>query len=302
MATDIPFTALTGEARQQFERDGFLIVRQAIDAPVIEKLVEIGDRLIYSDRQMDREVQPGFGRQGDDTWHSFRNCFSIDPIFRLVLTCPATFPLVVQLLSPNLHVVSSQLIYRHSGPRDAPRIYRTPERPGWHRDLYGPVDDLGHGNLSRYAIKVSFALTDTLDVATGGTIFAPGSHRYRGPLEIPSGEIDPPNIVRPHLRRGDALLFENRVYHAGEWNYSGSVRKFFIVQYGFRWIAPVDYRSHPPAALEGCHPIELQLLDAIEDRDEDGRLQQGKGAEPIRQWCRANGYIHEAGKLDGHRS
>ena len=290
----IPFCPLTDEEHSTFDRNGFLVLRGVLPELELTRVLEAAESLLASCRTQDREVQPGYGRIGDATWRAYRNCFSIAPQFRPLLTLPRILSAIVQLLSCNIHVISSQCVFRDSAPRESPRIYRTPMRPGWHRDLYGPGDDLGHAQLPRLAIKVLFALNDATEPSMGGTLFAPGSHLWRRAIQIPAGELDPPGPIEcPRLAAGDAVLFENRLYHAGEWNYSGKTRKFFVVQYAYRWIAPVDYRVHSAEMLIGCNPIEMQLLDAIEDRDKMGQILQGKGAQPLRHWTRSD--VNRAG-------
>jgi ectoine hydroxylase-related dioxygenase (phytanoyl-CoA dioxygenase family) len=198
---------------------------------------------------------------------------------------PLVLPLIVQLLGPNIHLLSSQLIYLDSLPPDAARTIRTPERTGWHRDLFGSASDLGHDQVPLLAVKCGYYLTDVSQPDAGMTLFAPGSHLLKDRLDIPVGDIDPVGAVQLALRPGDVVLFENRTWHAGGINSSGRMRKCVMIQYGYRWLKPVDYVAQDPELLRTCTDIESQLLGGTEDRDEAGRITVGSGAAPLRAWC-----------------
>lgn len=46
--------------------------------------------------------------------------------------------------------------------------------------------------------------------------------------------------LTPDLGPGDVVLFENRTYHAGGVNRTARARLAVFLQYGFRWLNPVD--------------------------------------------------------------
>jgi ectoine hydroxylase-related dioxygenase (phytanoyl-CoA dioxygenase family) len=64
--------------------------------------------------------------------------------------------------------------------------------------------------------------------------------------------------------RHDALLFENRTWHAGGLNVSGELRIAVIYQYGYRWLAQVD---DPVDVWPEATAIERQLLGAPDRAD-----------------------------------
>ena len=125
-------------------------------------------------------------------------------LFSLVTHSP-TVPLVVQLLSPNIHLHSLALIYKRPVSPEG-----TPFRRGWHRDIRIPKD-LGHRDLPRVGIKVCYCLTDFHQPNSGMTLFARKSHLSCEPLTVPKGEIDPKDweVCDLTLNAGDAVLFEN---------------------------------------------------------------------------------------------
>jgi len=212
-STDRPapaWTTLADEQAAAFDRDGYLVVRQAIPYDMIDQLVTAGDQLIASDRRRDR--QTGNGGRSD----GFRNLLAVEPAFLPLLTWPATFPLVVQLMGPNLQLHTSHQIWRQPDPPGSPEAIRSPD---WHRDIANVTRDLDHDRMPRVEIKVAFFLSDCSQSGCGQTLVAAGSHRWREPWRREPGVVDPPGAVEPLLRAGDALLFENRTWHAGGGQY-----------------------------------------------------------------------------------
>ena len=280
------FTPLTEDQRRQFGEDGFLIVRGALDSPTVERLIEAGDRLVASERSINRQ------QAEDGQFDGFRDVIAMDDAFLPLLDHSSTVPLIVQLFGPRIHLVTSHLIYRHPDPPGTPRSRRL---PGWHRDIANTPEDLGHAHIPRMEVKCAYYLTDLTAPASGSTLFASGSQRLKVPLEINPDSGDPENAVEPSLQPGDAVLFENRTWHAGGVNLSGRIRKAVMFGYAFRWLKPYDYTTQPRDLVARVDRIGRQFLGATDDPD--GRYIPGGGAEPLIEWCSRHKvkYVAEAG-------
>ncbi|WP_424892249.1 phytanoyl-CoA dioxygenase family protein [Streptomyces sp. XH2] len=255
-----------------FNRNGFAIIRDAISDDLRQQLLRTAQRLLASDITAGRD-------RGGDGKDGFRGCLALDHGFLPLLANPATLPTVVELLSFNIHLLSAHLIALPSGP---PKTIRTPDRPGWHRDMYGVTADLGPANTPRMAIKVAHYLTP-ITPDCGMTMFLPASHLLTQSPAITDGAIDPAGAITPAIRGTDAILFENRTWHASGINLSGAPRIAVMMQYGYRWLHPVD---DPYTELRGdrsLSDVQRQLL-GDRDRNPDGSLAKGKGAEPLRTW------------------
>ncbi|MGW5688898.1 phytanoyl-CoA dioxygenase family protein [Nonomuraea sp. NPDC003754] len=270
-----PAAAPAPELIDTFNSDGYAVIRHAYDPPLRAELLAAACRLLTSDTTRGRD-------RGGDGKDGFRGCIALDDTFLPLLANPATLPALITLLSPNIHLLSAHLIALPSGP---PRTIRTPDRPGWHRDMYGVTDDLGWGDTPRMAIKVAHYLTD-ITADCGLTMFLPASHLLEGPPTIASGAIDPPGTITPDLGPCDVVLFENRTWHAGGINTSGRPRIALMLQYGYRWLHPVDDPAPHLLQRPGLDPITRQLLGAP-DRNPDGSIAKGAGATPLRQWWAA---------------
>jgi ectoine hydroxylase-related dioxygenase (phytanoyl-CoA dioxygenase family) len=275
------FTPLTPEQRRQFDDDGYLIVRKALDADTVARLIEAGDRLIDSDETLNRQTNSA-------NYDSFRNCISMDDAFLDLLMQETTVPLIVQLFGPNIHLVTSHLIYKLPNPKDTPRNFR---QPGWHRDVADTTHDLGHACTPRMEMKCAYYLTDTSEPCSAVTMFAPGSNHLKEKLPIPEGAKDPEGAVEPSLQPGDAVFFENRTYHAGAANLLGRTTKAVMMGYGFNWMLPMDYRTQSDELLDKVDDIGKQLLGGLKDKD--GRFIPGTITKPLKDWCKTNNVVYQ---------
>jgi hypothetical protein len=253
------FTRLTAEQRQAFDEDGFLVVPNALSGDTVGQLIEAADRLSegFSKKPQlfDRpeynhlDLRPGLLRE--------------EALMALV-TNASTVPLIVQLLSPNIHLHSTALICKRPERSDAPAFRR-----GWHRDIRMPKD-LGHQGLPRVGIKICYCLSDFQEPESGMTLMARGSHLKTTPLAIPKEQVDPVEVEVCDLRlnSGDALLFENRIFHTAAPNRSNRVSKVLMYGYAYRWMKPEVYLENPDKRyLEKASPIARQLLGGYRDVD-----------------------------------
>src|SRR2546423_7590901 len=262
-----PQAAVPSEAQlEDFARDGFLVVRDAIPGELLERLIEAGDRLMATPALLGREDHEEFGIRGQREPVLFEEAF-VD-----VLALPLILPLLVRILGANIYLVGSELIYT-----DCSQPIRTPERTLWHRDRMVALADLGGAHLPRLSVKAAYYLTDARSADAGMTLFARGSHRLEGPLPIPPGEIDPPEAVRPDVRPGDAVLFEHRTWHCQGFNGSGRVRKAVFMEYGYRWLRRRTREElFPEDLMDGRDPISRQLLGDL-------------GPHPVATYARGGG-------------
>ena len=253
------FVPLTTEQRQSFDEDGFLVVRDVLNKQAVEQLIEAGDRragvFLTKPELLDKEeynhldLRPGLLKE--------------KAFFSLLAHSP-TVPLVVQLLSPNIHLHSLALIYKRPVSPEG-----TPFRRGWHRDIRIPKD-LGHRDLPRVGIKICYCLSDFHKPNSGMTLFARRSHLSSEALKIRKGKIDPEDVevCDLTLNAGDAVLFENRIFHTAAPNRSDRVSRVLMYGYAYRWLKPEVYLEIPDETLlQKADPITRQLLGGYRDVD-----------------------------------
>jgi len=271
------FVALTSEQRNAFADDGFLVVSNALDPQTVAQLVEETDRLTEAFLR-----KPEIAGKPEYNHLDLRRGLLNEKALRALVSNSTTVPLVVQLLSPNIHLHSTTVIYKRPESPDDP-----PFRRGWHRDIRIPKD-LGHEQLPLVGIKVCYCLTDFQQPNCGMTLMARGSHRLPGPLNIPKGGVDPVDVdvCDLQLNAGDAFFFENRIYHTAAPNRSDRVSKVVIYGYAYRWMKPEVYLENPDEQqLLTTDPITRQLLGGYRDVDTP--------AWAIERWARRHGLTRD---------
>jgi ectoine hydroxylase-related dioxygenase (phytanoyl-CoA dioxygenase family) len=253
------FVPLTSDQRRAFAEDGFLVVPNALDREMIERLLSVSDRLAGPFlRKPVVEGKPEYNHLD-----LRRGLLNEKALFDLV-THSATVPLVVQLLGPNIHLHSTTIIYKRPETLDAPVFRR-----GWHRDIR-MARDLGHAGLPLAGLKICYCLTDFQEPNSGMTLMARGSHLHEQPLQIPKGAVDPVDaeVCDLQLKAGDALFFEHRIFHTAAPNRTDRTSKVIIYGYAYRWMRPEVYLESPDEQqLLKADPITRQLLGGYRDVD-----------------------------------
>ncbi len=239
---------LTDKQRAAFESDGFLVVPNALPPEMVAKLTDAVDRLYAAGV----EAQ---GLSKTNHWQT-RNCITLDDTFLELLDWPATVPLVVDLLNWNIQLITSHLIVRAPSPPDADAGWKA---EGWHRDGGTSPQEMQEPH-PRLFIKIAYWLTDVSEPGRGNIRFIPGSNRLIGRPAQAEDAPDPYGAIEICAKPGDAVLFENRTWHAVGPNLSNITRKSLFFGYGYRWLRPMDYVAMPQELLERCSPIDRQLL------------------------------------------
>ena len=237
------FIRLDDEQREFFDRNGYMVVPNALDSDMLERVTEACDRIVEK-----RYKDVGSGRA------SLSNVLPEDDIFLSLLTWESTMPLVVQLLSYDIRLAKSHVIYNSPDPPEAK------PSTNWHRDFMESPFDLGPHRYPRLLIKIAYQLTDT-STLSGNTILLSGTNNYTRRLDIPEGRNDPAGAVELELRAGDAFFFESRTFHRIGLNRTDVARKCLMMGYAYAWISPLDYDVQPDWLLEKVtDPIARQLI------------------------------------------
>jgi len=272
------FVLLTTEQRQSFAEDGYLVVPNALDDETVQHLLAEADKLAAPFLN-----KPEIAGKPEYNHLDLRRGLLKEKRLLGLVANSTTVPLVVQLLSPNIHLHSTTIIYKRPETADAP-----PFRRGWHRDIRIPKD-LGHDGLPLVGIKVCYCLTDFHAPNSGMTLMARATHLRTEPLKIPKGEVDPLGIEVKDLQlnAGDALFFENRIFHTAAPNRSNRTSKVVIYGYSYRWMKPEVYLENPgEQQLLNVDPITRQLLGGYRDVDTPPWA--------LERWARRHGIVRES--------
>lgn len=276
------FTQINNDEKLFFEKNGYLIVRNLLSQNQIAKLIEAGDRIFSTHNAPKRQQKAG------GLWDSYRNCLSLDDEFIPLLTHPKIISYIVQLLGPNIQLLTSHLIYRFPDPPETSGNYRP---FGWHRDIALLPEDLGHAAIPKLMVKAAFYLTGLTEKNSGATLFLPESNLLKTELTIPDGYADPEGAVEPFLNAGDCLLFENRTWHAVGANLHGSTRKSVMMGYGYRWLKPVDYVSQSSELVSKLDEFGKFLVG--EKPSGSTKFRIGDRANPIKEWAEKNDFYYK---------
>ena len=271
------FVRLEPEQRKSFDDNGYLVVRNALDKDAVARVIEAGDRLAGS--FLTKGELPG---RPEYNLLDLRPGLLAEQAFFDLISHSTTVPLVVQLLSPNIHVHSTSLIYKRPAPQSPPFRF------GWHRDIRIPRD-LGHEALPRVGIKICYCLTDFHQPRSGMTLLVKGTNTRTEPLYLVKGEIDPRDmeLCDLQLNAGDAFLFENRIFHTGAPNLSDRCSKVVMFGYSYRWMKTEIYLETPdPKQLQKADPVTRQLLGGYRDIDTPPWA--------LQRWARRHGVLPEA--------
>jgi ectoine hydroxylase-related dioxygenase (phytanoyl-CoA dioxygenase family) len=160
----------------------------------------------------------------------------------------------------------------------------------WHRDLGTSALEMTEPH-PRLSVKVAYWLTDLNAPGQGAMQVVPGSHRLTGPLPINPQAGHPFGAMEIHAAAGDALLFEQRLWHAAAPNITTSPRICLFYAYGFRWLRPTDYRDVPDALMQQLPPTRQQLLGAVQSQQLGYYLPTAADL-PLRDWLKG----HEHGR------
>jgi ectoine hydroxylase-related dioxygenase (phytanoyl-CoA dioxygenase family) len=272
---------ITDEQRADFDRDGYLIIRDAIAPGLVERLIEAQDR-VYAQQQALGLLSPG-----DRSMH-LMGFLHRDKVFLELLELPAVFPLVWGILGWNIHAYHHHIDLHPGIPRDVRKTWR------WHQDG-------GRQNLEieteptrpLLSIRTAFYLSDLSEPGRGNFMCIPGSHktsRLHRPEDLTTDFEQPEGAIEVCASKGDVMLFDRRLYHARSDNYSRITRRCLFIGWTYRWIAP-----HEPRILTPGHPwwneltpIQQQLLGA----GKDPLSYWGIGdTHPLREYLRERGLL-----------
>jgi ectoine hydroxylase-related dioxygenase (phytanoyl-CoA dioxygenase family) len=219
-----------------FERDGFVIVEDALDADAVERVTAAVDR-VWAQERPDRSALHLLGFLGRD------------PAFVELTDHPRTFPLVHALLGWNIYVYHCHL--------DVHPPLHEPPRWRWHQDGGRQNVEL-ESPRPRLSVKVAYFLTDVDGPEQGALRVVRGSH-LRDTLPT---DREPEQAEPLLVRAGSAVVFDRRLWHARGDNRSERTRKALFYGYTYRWIRPRDDLGLGDAQIAALDPVRRQLVGA----------------------------------------
>jgi ectoine hydroxylase-related dioxygenase (phytanoyl-CoA dioxygenase family) len=267
MSPDCLAYRLTPAEREAFNTQGYLVVENALDAGMIERLSAAVDRI-------DARVRTDETR---DKLLSIPDILDEDPAFVDLVAWPATFPKVWGILGWNIYSYHSHADI--TPPADEAALKW---RVAWHQDSMRVNDEIETHPRPRLSLKIGFYLSDTSEPDRGNTLVLPGSH-LQDELDCPAdGVSNPEGAVPVCVKPGGALILDRRTWHSRSPNLWNQTRKVVWIGYSYRWLRPKDGLS-VSHLLPTLDPIRRQLLGA---GSANGTYDPVDGDVPLRTWLR----------------
>ena len=237
---------LTADESAAFERDGFIVVDDALSAAELADCARVVDDLSRKEREA-KSLAPA--ERVD-----MRDIVGRHPLLLELVDWPTTTPKVWGVLGWNIAIY-------HTLYMEAP-----PEVPagsplgqlGWHRDTGVMNRDIETNPQPMMSVKVAFFISDCSEPGRANFWAVPGSHLH-GPVMRPDDGTQPEGAVPIMVRAGAALLFDRRLWHASSPNSSQITRKVLFYGYGYRWLRPRDDQTVEHLFAQ-ADPIRRQLL------------------------------------------
>jgi ectoine hydroxylase-related dioxygenase (phytanoyl-CoA dioxygenase family) len=243
--------ASRGPLLDAFDRDGYVLLEGALGPEEVERLLAGVDRTWTQHRG---GVPP---TSGAAALHLLAFCGREAPFLELI-DHPATLPLVVELLGPNIFMYHCHLDVHPPEPE----VRRTWM---WHQDGGVMNRDLESDPRPRMSVKLAYFLTDVSEPGRGNFVVLPGSHRRNAIERPPDDDNDLPGAEPILACPGDAVLFDRRLWHMRSPNRSERTRKALFYAYTYRWIRQRDELHVRPDLLDRVTPARAQLLGAGAD-------------------------------------
>jgi ectoine hydroxylase-related dioxygenase (phytanoyl-CoA dioxygenase family) len=221
----------------EFERDGYLIIEDALDASMVRRLRAAVDRV--------------WVQEAPDGAALHRLAFvGLDDAFIELVDHPATLPIVCAALGANIYLYHCHLDVH---PPSAARS----DQWRWHQDGGRQNSEL-ESPRPRLSVKVAYFLSDVPSEGHGALRVLPGSHHSDS---LPR-EHQPADAVPLLVAAGTAVVFDRRLWHARADNHSNRTRRAIFYAYTYRWIRPRDELALDPSRLASMSPIRRQLFGA----------------------------------------
>jgi phytanoyl-CoA hydroxylase len=241
-------SALSPGERERFERDGYLMLAEALTPKMLVAVREAADAA--EERWRADPTLPG---TRIPEFLEIPAILEYHPRFFDLALHPAVFPRIRELVGPDIALID------HA-------YYITP--PGghlggdaWHTDVRTRMPGVWHAG-STMMVRAMITLED-IAVDGGPTLVLPGTHRQPDATPIP--EVARPEAMPGHVAlacpAGSAYFFHGNLVHSPGTNRGTATRRVLLFNYGHKWMKM--WSGHEPSAALAARattPIRRQLL------------------------------------------
>lgn len=259
---------LTAAERAFFDREGYLVVENALDEAATNRLLAVVDRVDARERTDDNRGK----------LLSVTDIIQEDPSLVDLVVSQRTFPKVWGILGWNIYLYHSHIDV--TPPADEQALTW---RVAWHQDSMRVNDELETDPRPRLSVKIGFYLTDASQPDRGNTLIVPGSH-LQNEIDCPADGVSNPDGAEPLcVKSGTAVIIDRRIWHSRSPNLCDQTRKVVWLGYSYRWLRPKDNMTvkHLYPQLD---PIQRQMLG--DGLTANGAYDPVDGDVPLRTWLR----------------
>ncbi|HEY3237251.1 MAG TPA: phytanoyl-CoA dioxygenase family protein [Polyangiaceae bacterium] len=262
---------LTTEERHHFETNGYLVVDQALSSEQVDMLTRCVDRI------REKKLAEGFDPH---EYFFFPNFIPEDDAFVDLIDNPRVFPKVWGILGWNIYLYHAHFVV--TPPRRVSQDQK-PERKGFHQDSGRVNREMEGSPRPRLSLKVGYSLEGDPAPGNGNLYIIPGAH-LQNEIRYPDDGVSDPEAAMPvSIDRGDAVIFDRRLWHSASPNWGASTRKMLFYGYGYRWLRTKDDMTVQHLYPE-LDPIRRQILgDGV---NANGHFSPTDADVPLRSWLR----------------
>lgn len=276
------WTPMSAEQREQFDRDGYLIIRGVLTPDEVGHYTAAVDR-VYAEQSAAGNLGP------NGSLHQLSAVTSCPEVAGL-MTHPGAFPLVWSVLGWNVHVYHSHLdVHPRAMRANSPWWH-------WHQDGGRQNRELETDPRPRLSVKLAFWLSDVSQGGRGNLTVVPGSHKTNWLPGPPRRDVPwpaPAGAIQVRVHPGDVVFFDRRIWHARTDNASAIVRKVAFFGYTYRWITVRDDVADLPHRpwWPQLDAVQQQLLDGAGDGTGDHRWGHHPETTPLYQALKTQGLL-----------
>jgi ectoine hydroxylase-related dioxygenase (phytanoyl-CoA dioxygenase family) len=268
---------MTADEREQFERDGYLVIRAVLNSDEIARA-----RAAILDYRERAGVTAALHQLS-----AVASC----PELAFLIDHPAALRYIWSLLGWNIHVYHSHIDVHPQITTPQPQWWH------WHQDGGRQNRELETDPRPRMSVKLAYWLSDLTETGRGNFTVLPGSHRTNWLPGPPSRDVpwpEPEGVMQITAAPGDVVVFDRRLWHCRSDNYSPITRVGAFFGYTYRWIAGRDETAHLPGtpAWATFTDVQKQLLGHAGDGGGDHAWGHDPATTPL------YGALAERGLLD----
>ena len=235
---------------QQYLDDGYILVKNALDDLLLQKLRQVTDEIVASaegitDHTPILDLEPGH-TPDDPKVRRIKSPQRAHPFYRELAGHACVLDAIRPLIGLDIRLRSGCKVNMKSAGFGSP--------VEWHQDwAFYP-----HTNDSVLAVGI---LLDDMDATNGPIMFLPGSHKGRvydhhsqgafcGAIDLEQESIDLTQAVEIHGEAGDLTVHHARLVHGSKVNESSKQRRVLFYEYTAADAWPLAGIEDPAANLE----------------------------------------------------